>query len=58
MASESKFEAMKRRLSTEPSVKNPGAVAAAIGDKKYGKDTMERAAKSAVPASSFVKNTK
>jgi hypothetical protein len=36
-----RFEAMKQALSRKPGIKNPAAVAAAAGIKKYGKAKME-----------------
>lgn len=35
-----RFAALKSKLSSEPGVRNPGAVAASIGRKKYGASVM------------------
>lgn len=35
-----RFAALKQKLSKEPGITNPGAVAAAIGRKKYGASKM------------------
>lgn len=43
------FAAMKEKLAHKPGIKNPGAVAAAIGRKKYGKKKMSSAAKRGKP---------
>lgn len=40
-----RFAAMKRKLSHRPGVKNPGALAAYIGRRKYGAKRMARMAK-------------
>lgn len=37
------FESLKKKLSHEKGVDNPGAVAAAIGRKKYGEGKMAKA---------------
>ncbi len=36
LGSGARFAALKSKIAKEPGVKNPGAVAAAIGRKKYG----------------------
>ncbi len=36
-----RFSRLKSQLSERPGVKNPGALAAYIGQKKYGKGKME-----------------
>ena len=36
LGSGARFAALKSKIATDPGVKNPGAVAAAIGRKKYG----------------------
>lgn len=40
-----RFAALKRKLASRGNVRNPGAVAAAIGRKKYGAKRMARMAK-------------
>lgn len=37
-----RFAALKNKLATEPGVKNPGALAASIGRKKYGKKKFQK----------------
>jgi hypothetical protein len=37
------FSALKNKLSHESGIRNPGAVAAAIGRKKYGEQKMAKA---------------
>ena len=39
-----RFQALKSKLAKEPGVKNPGAVAAAIGRNKYGAGAMTKMA--------------
>ena len=39
-----RFSALKNKLAGEPGVRNPGAVAAAIGRKKYGAQKFEEMA--------------
>jgi hypothetical protein len=39
------FQKLEGKLASEPGVRNPGAVAASIGDKKYGKKAMAKGAK-------------
>jgi hypothetical protein len=36
LGSGQRFQSLKSKLATEPGVKNPGALAASIGRKKYG----------------------
>jgi hypothetical protein len=38
------FAKVKASVAKDPSIRNPGAVAAAIGRKKYGKKTFQKAA--------------
>ncbi len=38
------FNKLSDKLAKEPGVKNPDALAASIGDKKYGKPAMKKAA--------------
>lgn len=38
------FQKLKGELASKPGIRNPGAVAASIGAKKYGRKTMQRAA--------------
>lgn len=40
-----RFAALKDKLADEPGVDNPGAVAASIGRKKYGKAGFQKLAK-------------
>ena len=40
LGSGARFSALKGKLASRPGVKNPGALAAYIGDKKYGKKKM------------------
>ena len=40
------FKAVEASVAKDPKVKNPGAVAASIGRKKYGKAKMQKAASS------------
>jgi hypothetical protein len=39
-----RFKALKGKLARDPDIRNPGAVAAAIGRKKYGKKKMAKLA--------------
>jgi hypothetical protein len=39
------FASLKAKLANKPVIRNPGAVAAAIGRKKYGAHAMAEAAK-------------
>lgn len=39
------FSKLKGELASRPGVKNPGALAASIGNKKYGKKAMQHGAK-------------
>ena len=39
------FAKLKDELAHKPGVKNPGALAASIGNKKYGKKAMQHGAK-------------
>lgn len=45
------FKKLEGKLAARPGVRNPGALAAFIGDKKYGKKAMESGAKSGKPVS-------
>lgn len=45
LGSGKRFESLKNKLSKEKGVKNPGAVAAAIGREKYGNAKMASMAK-------------
>lgn len=38
------FDALKKKIAAKGDVRNPGAVAASIGRKKYGKKAMSKAA--------------
>lgn len=40
LGSGQRFAALKSELATEPGVRNPGALAASIGRKKYGGEKM------------------
>lgn len=40
-----RFQALKRKIAARGNVRNPGAVAAAIGRKKYGNARFQRMAK-------------
>lgn len=40
------FAKLKGELASKPGIKNPGAVAASIGRKKYGKAKFQKAASS------------
>lgn len=40
-----RFEALKEKLASEPGVRNPGGLAAAIGRRVYGKEKMAAMAK-------------
>ena len=40
-----RFKALKKKLGAKKNVKNPGALAASIGRKKYGKKKMAKLAK-------------
>lgn len=40
LGSGGRFAALKQKLSSRPGVKNPGALAAAIGRRKYGAKKM------------------
>jgi hypothetical protein len=40
------FDKLKGQLASRPGVSNPGALAAAIGRKKYGKAAMAKASRS------------
>ena len=40
LGSGARFSALKAKLASEPGVRNPGALAASIGDKKYGAKKM------------------
>lgn len=44
LGSGARFKALKNKLSEEPGVTNPAALAAAIGRKKYGKAKFQRLA--------------
>ena len=44
MASDSKFNRLKRKLARKPGVRKPGGLAYHIGEEKYGKEGMERKA--------------
>lgn len=44
------FKKLKGQLAKKPGIKNPGAVAASIGRKKYGAGTMAKASSSGLPA--------
>ena len=44
LGSGARFAALAQQLAKEPGVKNPNAVAAAIGRRKYGKKRMARLA--------------
>lgn len=39
-----RFQALKRKIAARGNVRNPGAVAAAIGRRKYGKRAFQRMA--------------
>lgn len=54
----SKFEKLKAKLSKNPKISNPGAVAASIGNNKFGKKTMQYAAAHEVSAESAKKHFK
>lgn len=49
----SNFSKLKAKLAENPKITNPGAVAASIGRKKYGAETMKQAAKRKVSAASI-----
>lgn len=51
----SKFEKLKKLLAKSPGITNPGAVAAKIGQEKYGKKVMQTAAKEHVSGSEIKK---
>ena len=40
LGSGGRFAALKNKIAKEPGIKNPGAVAASIGIKKYGQQKM------------------
>ncbi len=40
-----RFATLKSKLARNPKIKNPGAVAAAIGNRKYGKRKMAKMAR-------------
>lgn len=48
------FKAVEKSVANNPKVKNPGAVAASIGRKKYGKKAFQKAAATGTK----MKNTK
>jgi hypothetical protein len=39
-----RFQALKEELAGKPGIRNPGAVAASIGRKKYGKERFQKLA--------------
>lgn len=43
------FDAVKASVAKDPKVRNPGAVAAAIGRRKYGKAKFQKAAAAGKP---------
>lgn len=51
----SNFDKLKAKLAQRPGVTNPGALAAYIGDQKYGSKTMGKAAAKGVSAKSVAK---
>lgn len=51
----SAFNQLASKLASRPGVTNPRALAAYIGEKKYGKSTMGKAAAKGVSAASVVK---
>lgn len=44
LGSGARFKALKAQLAGKPKIRNPKAVAASIGMKKYGKEKMEHMA--------------
>ena len=40
----SRFQALKDELAHKPGIRNPGALAASIGRKKYGKEKFQKLA--------------
>lgn len=51
----SAFDQLAAKLAGEKGVTNPRALAASIGDRKYGKGTMAKAASRGVSAASVAK---
>lgn len=51
----SKFEKLKKKLSMQSGITNPGGLAYKIGKRKYGKKAMTTAAKKGVSAASVAK---
>lgn len=50
MVEKSRFQKLTAALRQKQGIKDPAAVAASIGNKKYGKATMKKAAKEHVSA--------
>lgn len=51
----SNFDRLANKLASRPGVSNPRALAAYIGDRKYGKRTMGQAAAKGVSAASVAR---